>query len=117
MKESATQKVIRDYLSAQGFYIERRTVALASSPDGKRRFRVGAIPGASDLTGYQKGSGRHLEVETKATGRNTTSRQRKILQDAWLQRKREDGCIAFRASSVEDCQKELMVEIIGGGML
>jgi hypothetical protein len=63
-------------------------------------------PGQADLWGWERKTGRHIEVEVKKVG-GRTNPQRQALQQAWLDLAKRDGCIAFRAASIEDCEAEL----------
>lgn len=104
MKESDILKAILDLLAVRGFRIERRNV-MGVVPIKGGAIRLGR-KGMADLTGWEIGTGRHIEVEVKRPG-GRTARSRAIAQKAWLHRAYEDGCIAFETDSVLDCEKKL----------
>jgi len=111
-READTLKAIADYLRARGFRIFRRNVAGAV-----RMARGGVVHvgqrGQADLYGWEVGTGRHIEVEVKRPGRDTTPRLRRAMQDGWILAAQRDGCIAFRTDSVKDCEEWLIVFEVG----
>lgn len=57
---------------------------------------TGFMNGASDLIGYQRGTGRFVAVEVKATGKKPSKEQQ-----AFIDALNMNGCIALWADSVE----------------
>lgn len=105
IREQDVLKAIRDYLRFRGFRIYRRNTggAYAMRMGGREQFVRFSEPGAADLTGREIGTGRTIEVEVKQPG-GRTNPQRQALQQQWLDLAKRDGCIAFRASSVQECE-------------
>lgn len=105
--ERDVKRAIIDYLRMRGFRVFVRTVGGAYAMRlGREQFVRFSEPGAADLTGWEIGTGRAIEVEIKRPG-GRTNPQRQALQQRWLDQARRDGCIAFRASSVEECEAAL----------
>ena len=108
MKESDVLRAVSDLLAAKGFAVFRRnTGAFAGTyrkKDGTltRRFLRFSQPGMADLYGWDRKTGRHLEVEIKATGKPIP-----ITQSTWLAMAWEQGCVAFAADSAEDALLKL----------
>lgn len=97
MTEADVLRAVSDYLAARGFHVERRnTGAMAGEYKGKQRFIRFSKPGQADLYGWDKRSGRHIEVEVKAPGKGPTA-----AQYVWLSRCSDEGAIAFWADSVD----------------
>ena len=99
--ESEVLIAVRDYLTLRGFRVERRNVAGVVQMAKGGVMRVGHR-GQADLTGYHRGTGRHLEVEIKRPGKIPTQEQQQ-----WLQAAFECGCVAFWCSSTKQCEEEL----------
>lgn len=55
---------------------------------------TGFMNGASDLIGYQRGTGRFVAVEVKATGKKPSKEQQ-----AFIDALNMNGCVAFWADS------------------
>jgi hypothetical protein len=72
----------------------RRNVGRAQHKSGSW-VQYGETPGASDITGWI--DGRRIEIEVKC-GQTRTTR----AQEAWIERAREDGCLAGVVRSVEE---------------
>ena len=104
MKESDILKAIMGLLAARGFRVFRRNVMGVIAVKGGA-IRLGQ-KGMADISGWEKGTGRHVEVEVKRPG-GRTNLGRARLQKAWLAGAHEDGCIAFQTDSVSDCEKKL----------
>jgi hypothetical protein len=106
--EAEVLKAIKQYLELRKFRIYRRNTggAYAMRMGGREQFVRFSEPGAADLTGREIGTGRTIEVEVKRPG-GRTNPQRQALQQAWLDLAKRDGCIAFRASSVLECEAAL----------
>lgn len=103
MRESDVLLAVRDYLGICGFDVFRRnTGAMRGTHNGKARFVRFSSPGAADLWGIQRHTGRHLEVEVKAPGKRPSP-----AQLAWLAAMRRNRSIAFWCDSVERCREEL----------
>jgi hypothetical protein len=109
MREADVLRAIRDYLRLRGFRIYRRNTggAYAMRMGGREQFVRFSEPGAADLCGREIGTGRTIEVEVKRPG-GRTNPQLQALQQAWLDLAKRDGCIAFRASSVEEAEAALV---------
>jgi len=107
-RESDIQKAVMDYLSTQGFVVFRRnTGAMVGSYKGKSRLIRFSKPGMADLWGWDRKTGRHIEVEVKRPGERPSPEQ-----EAWLSAAQRGGVIAFWCDSVEDCRKALLVEFM-----
>ncbi len=107
VRETDIVRSIRGYLELRGFRIFRRNVGGAYAMRlGREQFVRFSEPGAADLTGWEIGTGRAIEVEVKVPGARTDPR-RHALQQAWLEQAKRDGLIAFRASSVQECEARL----------
>lgn len=101
--EGLVLRAIKTYLELRGFVCFRRNIGGAFN--GMRFVRF-SEPGQADLWGWERQTGRHIEVEVKRKGARTNPK-RQALQQAWLDRTRRDGCIAFCAASVEECEDRL----------
>ena len=108
VRESDVLRAIKAYLEFRGFRCYRRNTggAYAMRLGGREQFVRFSEPGAADLTGREIGTGRAIEVEVKRPG-GRTNPQRQLQQQAWLDLAKRDGCIAFRAASVEECEAAL----------
>lgn len=105
--ETDVQKAIKQYLELRGFRMYRRNVGGAYAMRlGREQFVRFSEPGAADLTGWEIGTGRTIEVEVKKPGARTNPK-RQALQRAWLDQAKRDGCIAFRAASVQEADEQL----------
>jgi hypothetical protein len=108
VREQDVLRAIKQYLELRGFRMYRRNTGGAYAMRlGRDQFVRFSEPGAADLTGREIGTGRTIEVEVKRAG-GRTNPQRERLQQAWLDLAKRDGCIAFRAASVEDCEAALV---------
>ena len=105
IRETDVVSAIKQYLELRRFRVYRRNVGGAYN--ASLQFVRFSEPGAADLTGREIGTGRAIEVEVKRPG-SRTKPQRQALQQAWLDQARRDGCIAFRASSVEEAEVALV---------
>ena len=110
--ETALVKAIIQLLQAHGFMAFRRNTGAVTTSytrkDGvtRDRFFRFSEPGMADIWGWQRGTGRHIEVEVKRPGLKPTS-----LQLQWLQMAQERGCIAFWCDSMEMAEKKLKGEL------
>jgi hypothetical protein len=111
--ETDVSRAIKAYLQMRGFRMYRRNTGGAYSGLQFVRF---SEPGAADLTGREIGTGRTIEVEVKRPG-GRTKPERQMLQQAWLDLAKRDGCIAFRASSIEEAEAALEGYGYGRGLL
>jgi len=89
-----------DYLVARGFRIFRRNV-MGILPVKGGVVRVGT-KGMSDLYGWYRGNGMHVELEVKRPGGKLSPEQA-----AWLENARADNVVAFAVDSVEECGRQL----------
>jgi len=101
--EADVLRLVSDWLSLQGFHVERRNVGAIRA--GSRFVRF-SRPGQADLYGWHRETGRHIEVEVKAPGKRPTPQQM-----AWLKVARSQGCISFWADSLEECQAVLREQL------
>lgn len=107
IREQDVLRAIQDFLNYRGFRVRRRNVGGAFAMRlGREQFVRFSEPGAADLTGWEVGSGRAIEVEVKRPGARTHAK-RQLLQQQWLDSAKRDGVIAFRASSVEEADARL----------
>lgn len=96
---------VKQLLELRGYRVFRRnTGAVAGEYTTKagavhKRFIRFAEPGQSDLYGWRKKDGKHLEVEVKKPG-SYTKPERWALQQAYLEQARGEGCIAFWCDSL-----------------
>ena len=104
VRETDVVRAIKGYLELRGFRMYRRNTGGAYN--ASLQFVRFSEPGSADLTGREIGTGRTIEVEVKRPG-GRTNPQRQMQQQAWLDLAHRDGCIAFRAASIEDCEAEL----------
>lgn len=104
VRETDIVRAIRAYLRLRGFRIYRRNTGGAYN--ASLQFVRFSEPGSADLYGREIGTGRTIEVEVKRPG-GRTNLKRQLQQQAWLDLARQDGCIAFRAASVEECEAAL----------
>jgi len=74
----------------------RNTGAFKLEHAGKSRFVRFSSKGQADLWGIQPETGRHIEIEVKATDKTPSEDQ-----IAWLASCREKGAIAFWADSLD----------------
>jgi hypothetical protein len=102
-RETDVVAAVKAYLELRGFRMYRRNVGGAYKGLSFVRF---SAPGMADLTGRQIGTGRGIEVEVKRPGAKTDAR-RQLEQQAWLDLAHRDGCIAFRAASLDECETAL----------
>lgn len=107
VREQDVLRAVKDFLEVRGFRIWRRNTggAYALRMGGERFVRF-SEPGAADLTGWQIGTGRAIEVEIKRPG-SRTNPKRDAMQKAWLDRARRDGVIALRVASVLEADQQL----------
>jgi hypothetical protein len=103
IREQDVLRTVKHYLELRGFLIWRRNIGGAFRGMQFVRF---SSPGQADLWGWERGTGKHIEVEIKRPN-GRTSPQRQVQQQQWLDRAKRDGCIAFRAASVEECEERL----------
>lgn len=101
--EKDIQSAVKEYLELRGFSLFRRNVGGASNGLHFIRF---AEPGQSDLYGWERITGRHIECETKKPGARTNPK-RDALQRAWLERVKREGGIALRVKSVKQADEQL----------
>lgn len=101
--ERDVSQAIADYFAVVYRIVlhRRNTGAVKANYKGKARFIRFSEPGQSDRWGVQPKTGRHIEIEVKREGEVPTE-----LQSEWLQRCREQGCIAFWADSVGMAERE-----------
>jgi len=85
-KESKVQYSIRTRLARLGVTLWRRNVG--AMREGERFIRFSS-PGQSDLWGIDR-TGRHWEIEVKASGNKPTPKQL-----AWLRDMTKRGCVAY----------------------
>lgn len=100
-RESDIQRAVMDYLAVRGFRVFRRNVMGIVPMRKGGAVRVG-IKGMSDLYGWYRLTGRHIEVEVKRPENPLTT-----FQTSWLMNARTDGVIAFAVHSVEECAERL----------
>ena len=100
-RESDIQRAIMDYLAVRGFRVFRRNVMGIVPMKKGGAIRVGT-KGMSDLYGWYRMNGIHIEVEVKRPGKKLT-----LDQAAWLESAAGNGAVAFKADSVEDCERQL----------
>ncbi len=100
-READIQRAVVEFLAYRGCYLYRQNAGGIIERDGGGFIRL-APPGASDWTGWHKGSGRAIQCEIKAPGKQPTATQR-----AWLAVAEAHGVIAFWASSVEMAEAAL----------
>lgn len=109
MKEKYIQRRIIDYLTLRGYFIWRNNTGAVryKPPRGRARFVRYGLPGSSDIIGVTK-DGRFLaiEVKTPETVKNVSPAQKKFIA-----RIRENGGVAFVASSIEDVALQLNEEL------
>lgn len=91
--------LVRDYLTARGYVLFRRNVGAVQS--GTRYIRY-SQPGQADLYGWHRDTGKHIEIEVKAPGKEPTAQQY-----AWLRYVRDTGAIAVWCDSLERLQMQL----------
>ncbi len=100
-REQDIQRAILSLLALRGFRVFRRNVAGVMKMASGGFMKVGE-KGQSDIYGWHRGTGRHIEVEVKRPGKEPNQLQRAYLDDAHM-----DGCIAFYADSVDMVEAEL----------
>lgn len=103
IREQDVLKAVKAYLELRGFIVFRRNVGGAFNGMQFVRF---SEPGQADLWGWERGTARHIEVEVKRQAARTNPK-RQALQQRWLDLAKRDGCIAFRAASVAECEAAL----------
>lgn len=101
--ETEVVRAVKQYLELRGFAVFRRNVGGAYSGLSFVRF---SEPGQADLYGWERATGRHIEVEVKKPG-SRTNPKRDTLQRAWLDRAKRDGAIALRVASVQEADEQL----------
>ena len=104
-READILRAVMDYLVARRFRVFRRNVMGIVPMKKGGAVRVGEI-GMSDLYGWHRGNGIHIEVEIKRPGARTDP-VREARQMAWLANAKADGAVAFMTDSVADCEQQL----------
>jgi hypothetical protein len=104
ISETEIVRAVKSYLELRGFRVQRRNVGGAYN--ASLQFVRFSEPGAADLTGWQIGTGRHLECEVKKMGARTNPK-RDQQQREWLSRAKGDGAITLRVSSVQEADEQL----------
>ena len=96
--EGSVKKVCMDWLALQpDVWVWRQNTGAVAMPGASRsRFIRFGVPGAADITGVHKPTGRRIEIEVKAPGKKPTEDQAEFLE-----RMLEHGAIAFYADSLE----------------
>jgi len=104
-RESKVQYSIRTRLARLGVKLWRRNVG--AMREGERFIRFSS-PGQSDLWGIDR-TGRHWEIEVKASGNKPTPKQL-----AWLRDMTKRGCVAYWADSANVAERVAEAVLVGG---
>jgi hypothetical protein len=98
LKETHLVQQVIQYLNFKGHFAWRNnTGATRAGKHGERFIRYG-YPGSSDVLGIEKGTGRLIAIECKATTKTTD------LQDEFLNQIRKRGGIAVVAYDLKDVE-------------
>lgn len=110
LTERQVQAQVIGYLRALGVDIDRQNVGGMkwTRKDGREAYVRFGRSGAPDLTGTLRGSGRRLEIETKATGEKPRPDQM-----AYIHRINDLGGVAFWCDDVATCMK-VMQRVLEG---
>jgi len=95
-RESKVQYSIKTRLARLGVKLWRRNVGVMR--EGERFIRFSS-PGQSDLWGIDR-TGRHWEIEVKASGNKPTPKQL-----AWLRDMTARGCVAYWADNANVAER------------
>lgn len=102
MRESSLYKPILGYLKLRGVFAWRNNSgAFQGEHNGRKRFVRFGFPGISDIIGIMP-DGRFLAIEVKLPGNPPTDNQ-----IAFLDAVKEQGGVAFVATSISDVEREL----------
>lgn len=89
-------------LGLRGFVVWRNNNTAVYDPKIRRFRRMSTRKGVSDITGYQKKTGRAIYVEVKVGADKLSDEQREFLIEALT-----NGCIAFECKQIDDITRRL----------